>query len=200
MNRSIFSFATFATLALTLVGCGAEMPVASTQINIAGRWVSSVCEAYPGAGGTTTYLRRDFTITATRWQLNLDVYGDAACSAGLFSARIEGPYTLGMRSATVAGATEGEFASVTNVWTAHMSSLAQTFTMSGCGSAPWQVGVAQDVHTTGCIGVAQPAAMCAAERDLVSIDTAGRLHFGRRDVNLCMTRPMGLNDYGLTRR
>lgn len=189
---------------LALVGCGSETePGAAaapglTPAALAGQWVSPACEAYPDGQGGTTYLTRDFTLSETRWSLSLGVFGDAACSYPLFSAEIEGPYALGAPSADVPGATEGQFGFATNTWTARDPALADLFTQSGCGSAPWVVGEPQEVSGTGCIGVAHPVAECPEEHDVVAL-TDGALHFGERVTDLCAAegRPKALGAYGL---
>jgi hypothetical protein len=150
--------------------------------------------------GGTNYLQRDFTFSGSTWTLDLDLFGDDACSFPLFSVAIEGAFSLGALSTVVAGATEGEFGFVENVWIAHDQSLADTFTGAGCGSAPWEVGVPQDVSVTGCIGVAHPVSECPEEFDVVSIQ-GDQLFFGARVTDLCTEagRPTMLSPFGLTK-
>ncbi len=169
-----------------------------TGAELTGSWSSPVCEAYDNGMGGKNYLTRDFTLTATTWQLDLTIFGDDACSFPLFSAAIEGPYTLGALSSKVPGATEGNFSIETNQWTALQPDLATLFTSSGCGTDPWEVGVAQDVTGTGCIGVAKAIADCPTEHDLVAIED-GQLFFGERITDMCKPegRPAALVGYGL---
>ena len=102
----------------------------------------------------------------------------------------------GAGSATVAGATEGEFAITSNVWTARQGFMADTFTMQGCGAAPWVVDEPQDVAGTGCIGVAHPIAECPREYDVVAL-LGDDLYFGERITDLCSKagRPAALGAY-----
>jgi hypothetical protein len=180
-------------------GGGAD--AALTPADLAGSWSSSTCEAYPNGMGGNNYLTRAFTFSGATWTLDLDLFGDDACSFPIFSVAIEGPFTLGALSSVVAGATEGEFAFVENVWTAHDQGLADTFTGAGCGSAPWEVGVPQDVSATGCIGVAHPVDDCPQEYDLVSFQ-GDQLFFGARVTDLCTEegRPTMLAPFGLTKQ
>jgi hypothetical protein len=179
---------------------GGGAATALTPADLTGSWSSSECEAYPDGMGGTNYLKRDFTFSGTTWTLDLDLFGDDACTFPLFSVAIEGPFTLGELSTVVAGATEGEFGLVENIWTALDQGLADTFTGAGCGSAPWEVGVPQDVSMTGCIGVAEPVSECPEEYDVVSIQ-GDQLFFGARVTDLCTEagRPTMLGPFGLTK-
>ena len=167
--------------------------------DIEGAWASNTCEAYPDGQGGTSYLTRAFDFTPSRWELQLDVFGDADCSFPLFSALIEGPYRLDGPSPTVDEATLGQFAFASNVWTAHQPDLAAVFDASGCGDEAWVVGEPQSVQTTGCIGIAHPAADCPdGEYDLVGkID--GVLYLGERITDMCVEegRPAALGSFGL---
>lgn len=176
-------------------------PAALTGADIAGRWASGGCEAYDDGQGGQSYLTRDFTLTADTWTLNLGVFGDAACTYALFTAEISGPYSLGGLSEIVAGATEGDFAFGSIVWTAQDQGLADTFTSAGCGAAAWEVGVPQDVSATGCIGVAHPVAECPTDHDVVAL-VNGQLFFGERVTDMCQAsgRPQALGPYGLDPR
>jgi hypothetical protein len=151
--------------------------------------------------GGTNYLTRGFTLTETTWHLDLGLFMDEACATPLFSAVIDGPYTLGGASAAVAGATAGEFAFTKIVWTAHQAFMADTFTQAGCGAAPWAVEVPQEVTQTGCIGVAHPVADCPQEYDIVAL-TGDDLFFGARVTDMCAPegRPTALAPFPVVRQ
>jgi hypothetical protein len=171
-----------------------------TPDDLVGSFTSTACEAYPDGNGGTNYLTRHFTLTTDTWHLDLGLFMDAACTTPLFSSVIDGPYELG-GSAAVQGATEGQFGITTNVWTAHQPFMAQLFTDSGCGDAPWELEVPQDVAMTGCIGVAHPIDECPQEYDIVALD-GDALYFGERITDLCVPegRPAALNAYAVVRR
>ncbi len=177
---------------------GDSGPSALTGGDIAGRWVSGGCESYDNGQGGKNYLTRDFTLTTNTWHLELSVFGDEACSYRLFSAVIDGPYSLGELSTVAQGATNGNFGLQTDFWTAYDQGMADTFTSAGCGSAPWEVGVPQEVTETGCIGVAHPVSECPEEYDIVGL-LDGKLHFGERITDMCSEagRPKALVVYGL---
>lgn len=173
---------------------------ALTPADLVGNFKSAGCENYPNGMGGENYLTRDFTLTETTWHLELVLYGDPGCTAKLFSSVIDGPYTLLGLSATVAGATEGNFGAGTNVWTAHMQNMVDTFTMAGCGAAPWELEVPQDVAVTGCIGVAHPIAECPTDHDVVSL-AGDDLYFGQRITDMCSEagRPTALAAFPVVR-
>ena len=166
--------------------------------DLVGQWESPVCEAYDDGAGGTNYLTRDFTLSASSWNLVFTVFGDEGCTYPLFSGEIDGPYTLTGPSTSVSGAVEGEFGFEQVAWTAHDPGIADFLTSSSCGAEAWEVGVAQDVSETGCIGVAHPVAECPAEYDLVALED-GQLFFGERITNMCAPegRPAALVAYGL---
>lgn len=168
---------------------------------LVGRWISEGCEAYPNGMGGENYLKRDFTLTETTWKLDLIIYGDPGCATPFFQAVIDGPYSLGGASAAVPGATEGDFAFTTIVWTARQQAAADLFNMSGCGAGGWMVDVPQDVGATGCIGVAHPIADCPKEHDIIALD-GDALSFGQRITDMCTPagRPTALNSYPVVRQ
>lgn len=191
---------------IVLIGCnnepsdpdGNEGPAALTGKDLAGHWVTEGCEAYPDGQGGTSYLTRDFTLTETEWNLDLTIYGDDACSYPLFTAKINGPYSLGELSEKAEGATEGQFGFTTNEWTAHDQGMADLFTQSGCGAAAWEVDKPQDVTATGCIGVAHKVADCPEEHDIVLVEGT-ELFFGERVTDMCSEegRPAALGAYAV---
>jgi hypothetical protein len=193
-KRAIFS-RVFPVFSLLVSGCASDTIATSELV---GTWSSAVCEAYPDGNGGTTYLERSFAFTDSTWSLDLDVFGDEGCTVPLFSAAIRGGYAVGAASSTVEGATEATFDFDENVWTAHDPALADLFTASGCGTEPWEVGVAQSVSETGCIGVAHPKDECPIEYDLLMRD-GDDLYFGARTTDLCTVdgRPTALAPYAV---
>lgn len=201
-----------------LTGCGSEStgdtggtttnePQALAGKDVAGHWVSKGCEAYPNGQGGENYLTRDFTLTEKDWSLKLVLFGDKECSYPLFTADIAGPFTLGELSGKVEGATEGTFATEgdfgfkTIAWTAHDQGMADTFTAAGCGAGAWEVGKAQDVTGTGCIGVAHKTSECPVDHDVVAVD-GDELFFGERVTDMCKEdgRPAALGPYPVVKQ
>lgn len=176
-------------------------PVALTGKDLVGEWASQGCEAYPNGQGGESYLTRDFTLTEKTWDLSFSIFGDKDCTVPLFTAQIHGPYTVGALSKTVEGATEAEFGFETNAWTAHTQQMADTFTGAGCGAGAWEVEKAQEVGTTGCIGVAHKISDCPEEFDLVSLD-GDALYLGQRITDMCKEdgRPTALGAYAVYKK
>ena len=194
-----------------LVGCSADGAVngedlfsdevALSESALVGVWISDLCEAYPDGQGGTNYVKRNFEITEQSWDLVFTAYGDEACSYPLFSGNVGGAFGLERLSITVAGATEGTFNLDYNEWTVHAEDMLSVLEQSGCGTEAWEVGVAQDVSTTGCIGVAKPLESCQAEFDVVSVE-GDELFFGERITDMCTPagRPAALNAYAVIRQ
>lgn len=198
------------SLSVLIIGCdndtqqtttGDPPAEALTGKDLQGEWVTEGCEAYPNGMGGESYLTRDFTLTETTWHLDLVIFGDKDCSFPLFSVAIDGPYTLGGLSAKVDGATEGEFAYTSNVWTALDASMVDVFNQAGCGAGNWAVGAPQEVGGTGCIGFAHKVSECPQEYDIVAID-GGALFFGERITDMCKEegRPAALGAYSLAKQ
>ena len=95
----IFHTATLATFALSAAlasGCGGQ----SLNQKLTGRWVSATCEA----AGSSIYVKRDFTLTDSTWNLNVGVFNDAACAMKFVGIGVTGPYKVGQDSTAVPGA------------------------------------------------------------------------------------------------
>lgn len=171
---------------------------------LAGRYVSD-CVPSPGADGTTQYVRLDFELTDSRWDLDYVVNADEACEVALVTTSISGPYVLERPSETVEGAWEARFAFDSKTIRPEIDALRDVLNgIEGCGAAEFVTGVAQDVHAVGCPAFGQyPSAVCMADYDLVHLDEAG-LRFGERpaDNDLCTParRPTALSPLVSRRR
>ncbi len=174
-------------------------PAPLTGDALVGTWSSPGCEAYPDGMGGMNYLDRQFRLTAEAWSLYGTIYGDATCGYPLFSFSVRGNYEITGGSAEHEGTAEATFRIESNDWVAHAPTLAETFTMAGCGREPWVVGAPQSVLETGCIGVAKAEANCAnGELDLLRLD-GDALYFGERSVDLCTTRAPRPNGFPVVR-
>lgn len=151
---------------------------------------SSDCLPSPQADGSTQYLRLDFALTETRWDLDYIVHGDDACSVRLVTVSIAGPYSLERPSPTVQDAWEARFAFDTKTIRPEVDGLRDYLnSLEPCGESEFETGVAQDVYTAGCPALGQyPRARCSADYDLVRLDADG-LHFGARPADNDMCEP-----------
>lgn len=151
---------------------------------------SSACLPSPQADGSTQYLRLDFGLTETRWDLDYIVHADDACSVRLLTVAIAGPYSIERPSSVVEGAWEARFGFDTKTVRPEVDGLRDYLnTLEPCGAGEFETGVAQDVFGAGCPALGQyPQARCAADYDLVRLDAEG-LHFGARPADNDMCEP-----------
>jgi hypothetical protein len=162
---------------------------ASAAPNLAGRWVSD-CIPSPQADGSTQYFRLDFDLRASDWDLDYVVHADAACEVPLVTVAIAGPYALERPSSSVEGAWEARFGFASKTIRPEVDGLRDFLnSLDGCGTEPFQTGVAQDVYASGCPAFGQyPQAACSADYDLVRLD-GDTLYFGARPANNDMCTP-----------
>lgn len=196
MNRLCLSLATLSLLS----GC-ATSGTAVMPSELKGKWTSAVCESMPNADGSKTYFKRIFDMTEKDWALKFETFGDEGCSARLFTARFEGPYTLLKDSEKVAGATEGNFVFARHYMTAHAQGIADWFQSAKCGAAQWKVGEEQETSTTGCVFL-RPVSACGTDHDIVKVE-GNQLFFGQRpaDGDMCSPekRPTALTPVAVVR-
>ncbi len=166
--------------------------------------MSATCEASPGAGGSTTYAKRDFKLSKTDWALAYTVYGDAACQVSLGTIDMGGHYRLLGDSSRVSGAREAVFAFGSRTVTPASQGFVDFLAKTSCGAKPWAVGTSIDILPDGCgeLG-ARPVAACASDNDIVSLD-GNRLWFGQRpaDNDMCTPdkRPQSLGANPVTKQ
>lgn len=179
--RLLAALAALASGACATSQGGARTTVTPEQL--AGTWESPTCESI----GNNSYIQRHFTLTENTWTLNLHAFGDAQCQAKLFTARIQGPYTLVKDSERVPGATEGNFGFGELHMTPHIQPLAEAFQNAKCGAGTWKVGEEQRTTETGCLFF-KPTSACGTDHDLVKVE-GGQLFFGERPADNDMCTP-----------
>jgi hypothetical protein len=127
-------------------------------------------------------------MTENDWELDFVTHIDAACTQPLVTVTIAGPYALQRPSSSVSGAWEGQFDFATKTIRPEVDALRELLNgLEGCGNAPFETGVAQDVYETGCEAFGQyPRAVCMSDYDLVQV-VDGALYFGARpeDNDMC---------------
>lgn len=185
----VVSVCAFAVSAL-LSGCGHSF---SQQLS--GRWKSSSCEP----AGSGIYLKRDFTLTESTWNLTVTIYNDAACTTQFLDANVGGGYEVKQSSSSVAGATEVDYKFSIRTVTPQSAAAVTTLQTGMCGVGPWTIGKATDIGQTGCAALGFPSnAACPTELDLNQIN-GDNLFFGDRSSDLCKARPTKLGQYPVTR-
>ena len=191
----------FAFLAACHAQVGPDVPDAQAAPNVTGHWTSA-CFPSPQADGSTLYGRIDLVGTdPNHWTLDYVLHGDAQCSAKVVTTSIHGEYEVIDPSTVVQGAWNARFGFDDKTITPFVQPVADALGAAKCGSAPWQVGVAQSVYAGGCAAFGQyPQAQCPADYDLVSTDGT-TLHFGNRptDNDMCTAekRPTALSPLAL---
>lgn len=193
--------------ALAAAGCGGGSTAAdAATTDTSGGESASIVGAWRSAclpQGEAQSFSLDFDITASRWSLDYDVFGDTSCGAAFLTVHIEGPYEIGGPSA-VEGAREARFGFDRKTITAHAEGAAGYLgSLEGCGDGAFVVGEAEDISVTGCAPMGQrPIASCGQDYDLVSVD-ATSLRFGARpaDNDLCTpaARPTSLPPLAMSR-
>lgn len=207
MNRSNRLCLCLAALGLaagcaTSSGARSEASTHVTPRQLEGAWTSEVCEAMPPqADGSRTYFKRHFNLTQKDWTLHFQAFGDPACTVKLFTARVEGPYTLLQDSERVPGATEGNFQFARQYMTVYVQPVADWFQGAGCGGHPWKLGEEQETSGTGCVFL-KPIAKCGMDHDVLKVE-GSRLFFGHRpaDNDMCTPdkRPSALAEVAVVR-
>ena len=171
--KKIVSLAVLSLLATLVTLSGAQSPA-----DLAGRWTSPTCEDI----GNDLYLTREFELSDTLWSIDFTLYADEACTVGLAQGRNEGIYNLGAESAD---GREGNFGFSKKHYTPLVADFVTAFDDAGCGSAPWELGVEQDISSTGCPATGTPPIVnCPVEYDLVKLED-DLLYFGERSGGMC---------------
>ncbi len=174
-----------------------------TPVNAAlqGYWRSEHVETTPTGAGPM-HLTRALTFAEDRWTLDVTTFEDESGRAPLARLRHAGRVdTWAVRA--LSGTTDADFHFDQRTLTPMSNQMAQTLASAGCGSAPWSVGVSQDVSAGGCLAIRMPSmSTCPTEHDVVKI-AGNRLYLGARPSvgSLCdeASRPMWAGDAALTR-
>ena len=179
-------------LLLVASACNAQPPAtpdAATPPSVTGHWASA-CFAAPQADGSTLYASLDLVGTdPDHWSIDYTLHGDAQCTAKLVTISIHGEYDVLEPSPTVSGAWDARFGFDDKTITPFAQPIADALGAAKCGTAPWQLGVAQSVYAGGCAAFGQnPQEKCSADYDLLSVQGT-TLHFGNRPADNDMCTP-----------
>jgi hypothetical protein len=150
-----------AVLSITALAHAADADLRKAAV---GRWKSEAAEDL----GNGSFGTRDFTFTATKWQLTFTIYADKELKTPLVAMDFEGPWAPGKASEKVSGATEATFDFTGKKVTLKAKDVAKNFGMDGCGL---EVGKAKDVSKSGCSFVAS-VEKYGREFDLFKVDGA----------------------------
>jgi hypothetical protein len=198
------------TVAMCAVVCGATAagapqstsPASDSPALLAGFWEYPRCQVVE-RDGTRSGSQSLFAFFEGEWGIAFTQYGDEECRRKVLTATFSGHYQSTTASARVPGATETTFRFSRKALTVYDQRLLEGLNGGACGNRRWQLGVEQDVTTTGCLWI-ESARACPQEYDLVRVEN-GRLWLGERPParsNLCAVsrRPQRLRTVPLVRR
>jgi hypothetical protein len=188
-------------LALTaLVGCGSsetEIEPPTFAESISGHWASATCESAGPAG----FLQKDFVISPTDYEIEVNVFGDDQCTIPLMTLDVSGPISVIGESSAVTGAYEVDYVMSTRTITPRAQMIVEGLNGAMCGDkGDWAIDQAGDVTKTGCpaFGI-EPNPPCDKEMDLNKLD-GDDLWFGDRSASLCTARPSKLGPLPVVRQ
>lgn len=167
-----------------------------------GLWEHERCQVQERDGRRTS-SRSLFAIFDREWGVAFTQYADGACRARVMTAVLRGTYEPTAPSRQTQGAVEVTFRFSRKSLVAHDAALLERLNAGGCGGGRWEMGVARDITSTGCLSIESLAA-CPQEYDLARID-GDRLYLGERPrpgTNICAEsrRPHALRTEPLRRR
>lgn len=149
-----------------------------------GSFTSLACETRPDGFGGTSYLRRDLTIgDPDRFDASFHYYGDRNCSEPTVTFGFGGTFVLEGPSPVIDGARHAVLTIPEVSVTPESAEQAAALNAAGdCGTATWEVGVAQDVTPTGCSLFGLPPNPVTVEYEVLYA-TPEQLFFAARPID-----------------
>ena len=170
-----------------------------SNTDLVGEWRSQTCETFV-QDKQTVFLKRQFVLTSSTWNLKYTIFADPGCNVALFSNRIKGEYTLGaaVSSGNTRKITWGQSAKFI---AAHVPDILKVLNDTKCGDASLGLDAERDVSVTGCMafGVVNVKDY-AQEYDLLKLEK-GQLFTGARNdaMNLEVNRPTKIFEFPLVK-
>ena len=167
--------------------------------DLVGEWRSQTCETFV-QDKQTVFLKRQFVLTSSTWNLKYTIFADPGCNVALFSNRIKGQYTLGeaVSLGNTRNITWGQSAKFV---TPHMPDILKVLNDTQCGDSSLALDQERDVSVTGCMafGVVNVKDY-AQEYDLLKLEK-GQLFTGARNdaMNLEVNRPTKIFEFPLVK-
>ncbi len=167
--------------------------------DLVGEWRSQTCETFV-QDKQTVFLKRQFVLTSSTWNLKYTIFADPGCNVALFSNRIKGQYTLGeaVSLGNTRNITWGQSAKFV---TPHMPDILNVLNDTQCGDSSLALDQERDVSVTGCMafGVVNVKDY-AQEYDLLKLEK-GQLFTGARNdaMNLEVNRPTKIFEFPLVK-
>ena len=167
--------------------------------DLVGEWRSQTCETFV-QDKQTVFLKRQFVLTSSTWNLKYTIFADPGCNVALFSNRIKGQYTLGeaVSLGNTRNITWGQSAKFV---TPHMPDILKVLNDTQCGDSSLALDQERDVSVTGCMafGVVNVKDY-AQEYDLLKLEK-NQLFTGLRGnaMNLEVNRPTKIFEFPLVK-
>jgi hypothetical protein len=171
-----------------------------TNTDLVGGWRSQTCETFV-QDKQTVFLKRQFVLTSSAWNLKYTIFADPDCNVALFSNRIKGDYTLGA-AASLTNTRNITWGQSQKFIAAHVPDILNVLNDTNCGDSSLGLDAERDVSVTGCLafGVVNVKEY-AQEYDLLKLEK-GQLFTGARNdaMNLEANRPTKIFEFPLIRQ
>jgi hypothetical protein len=168
--------------------------------DLVGEWRSQACETFV-QDKQTVFLKRQFAMTSSTWNLKYTIFADPDCNVGLFSNRIKGQYTLG-EAVSLTNTRKITWGQSEKYIAAHVPDILKVLNDTQCGDSSLGLDAERDISVTGCMafGVVNVKDY-AQEYDLLKLEK-GQLFTGARNdaMNLEVNRPTKIFEFPLIKQ
>jgi hypothetical protein len=170
-----------------------------SNTDLVGEWRSQTCETFV-QDKQTVFLKRQFVMTSSTWNLKYTIFADPSCNVALFSNRIKGQYTLGA-AVSLGNTRKITWGQTEKFIAAHVPDILKVLNDTQCGDSSLGLDAERDVSVTGCMafGVVNVKDY-AQEYDLLKLEK-GQLFTGARNdaMNLEVNRPTKIFEFPLVK-
>ena len=170
-----------------------------TNTDLAGEWRSQTCETFV-QDKQTIFLKRQFVMTSSTWNLKYTIFADPDCNVALFSNRIKGQYTLG-EAVSLSNTRKITWGQSEKFIAPHVPDILKVLNDTKCGDSSLALEQERDISVTGCMafGVVN-VKNYAQEYDLLKLEK-GQLFTGARNdaMNLEVNRPTKIFEFPLVK-
>jgi hypothetical protein len=171
-----------------------------TNTDLVGEWRSQTCETFV-QDKQTVFLKRQFVMTSSAWNLKYTIHADPDCNVALFSNRIKGEYTLG-EAVSLTNTRKITWGQSEKYIAAHVPDILKVLNDTKCGDSSLGLDAERDISVTGCMafGVVNVKDY-AQEYDLLKLEK-GQLFTGARNdaMNLEVNRPTKIFEFPLIKQ
>jgi hypothetical protein len=171
-----------------------------SNTDLVGEWRSQTCETFV-QDKQTVFLKRQFVMTSSTWNLKYTIFADPGCNVALFSNRIKGEYTLG-EAVSLTNTRKITWGQSQKFIAAHVPDILKVLNDTQCGDSSLGLDAERDISVTGCMafGVVNVKDY-AQEYDLLKLEK-GQLFTGARNdaMNLEVNRPTKIFEFPLIKQ